>query len=323
LSRPAEQGDQESFQPLARQSALVNVNSAPSPKNIYESLRGAKGNMLKKIGEFAQERQSAIVGMAKIYACFAIFIHHYLKTIRSINEYTVSVIVGISIFLFVSGYITAVKNNFSSKWLARRISKIYIPYLIIIIPLILLNVITGHKNVDYNQILIEIIGGSLFVHKPFYEATWFVTFILILYIIVYLSNSISSYKELLMILLLSIFILCMANVQHVYFVKNIYIIYWVIVYFTGFISGKFIFKCISLSEKNAYFDQKNTIATLSKYSLEFYLLHGPVLFFLYNIIKLDKENLFLLSIIFTISLSIFLKKITDFVFPSLSIDKFF
>lgn len=248
----------------------------------------------------------------KIVACVMIFMHHYLKTINAINEYSYSAILAIATFLFISGYLTNRTKEFSGQWLVRRIVKIQIPYLLVLIPLILLNLAVAGKKINCNTIPMELLGLTIFVNKPFYEGMWFVSLMIGLYLSLFLSNVVSKNQMLLMPIVLSFFYFVLVFSPHVYFLKNEYLVFWLVIYYLGLVIGRI----NSSKSKQAITESatrvgiSHTLTDISKYSLHFYLVHGPVLFLLHNQFRLDKEFTFSVGITFSIVFSLCLSALT-------------
>ena len=252
------------------------------------------------------------VSSVKIIACFMIFIHHYLKAVLVIDSYTISPIVAISLFLFISGFLATGKDCKSVQWLSRKIIRVYVPLVLVLVPTVMANAFLNLKQVAFPGIAIEMLGGALFVERPFYEALWFATLIFGLYFIVYLSSHILKWHYIALGLLLCFYFELIMFLPHTYFIDRTKLTIWLVSFYLGCISLNFMKVSGEASgEKSREREILNQlIYNVSSYSLPFYLVHGPILFVLSHALQAHKELTLLVGLFLSISCAVILDKIS-------------
>jgi len=246
-------------------------------------------------------------------AVFLIFLHHYCKTVFLLNQYTLAPVLAIAIFVFVSGFLSRRKIVDPFRWIVKRIFRILLPYWILFNLLVVMNLVLGFRPYDYSNYFFELLGLQLFV-RPFYEATWFISYILILYFIVFVVSFFRYHIFLLLIFsILSAFFISKFTVLP--FVTFSRLIFWQVFFVFGYLLAGF--GVVDLVEKfyvsicSSYFCEFfNSFNAIVYY---FYLLHGPFLFFFFDVLRVGPEFSFVLSFIFTILCSLLFKKVDVFV----------
>lgn len=103
--------------------------------------------------------------------------------------------VGVQIFIIISGYLfgrLGVKRPYI-KWLYKRFKRIFIPYWTFLVILLILQSLFG-QSVSLKSVLFSMFGLQRFTHVlPGAEHTWFITAILLCYIITPLIDLIVSW----------------------------------------------------------------------------------------------------------------------------------
>ena len=124
-----------------------------------------------------------------------IIIHHlsiYIKETILLKVFTIVGVIAVSAFFFYSGYGLMIsylkKENYLKDFLNKRIMKIVIPYIIAIIFTILTYLLTG-------QLTPRKIFNSLVEGEPVVRFSWYVSAIIILYVVFYLSAKFLKRKK--------------------------------------------------------------------------------------------------------------------------------
>ena len=124
--------------------------------------------------------------LIRFLAILLIYLHHYCKTIGIVYTYNMAAVLGIFLFVFISSYLTVAVSspeNNPISWLKRKFLKILLPYWLIFHVLLVINFFLQFKKYKYLTYPYELIGLQLFIH-PLYDATWFISYILIFYAII-------------------------------------------------------------------------------------------------------------------------------------------
>lgn len=196
----------------------------------------------------------------RIAATLSIFVFHFLGLI---NHYQYQLdIYAIIIFSFLSGYLGKPGKN-RTEWLKKRYIKIMIPYWIVIIPVIIATSISGYKPITFYRVIGAIFGFNMFITNPIYVISWYITFILLLYLYAFIE---SLYNEFYYI------IICMISglVVFGYFFHESY---YFIAFFLGIRFSGFYIEGIGSSSKIS-----KKLFVVQKYCYAFFLIHGAVLF---------------------------------------------
>jgi|GEM_PF-3364208 len=252
------------------------------------------------------------ISITRTTACALIFVHHYLKTISAISDYTISATIAIAMFLYISGFLARPHSPLSTKWLVSKILKIYVPLLLVLVPLAAVNSLVASKPMNWHTMAIEMLGGALFVERPFYEATWFVTLILGLYCIVFICSKFQRIYYLLLAILLCMYLSLTLILPHAYFIRTIYLLVWFASFYAGNVLSDYGRR---RSTNNQSFRNEDAYASnlafrVSSYALPFYFVHGPILYVVFKIGGLDKELTFSIGLFLSMCCSLFLQRIS-------------
>jgi len=241
---------------------------------------------------------SNIASLLRILATLGIFIYHFTKL--SGNNVRGLDFISILIFCFLTGYLSVGIRSQPLTWLIRRIFSIMLPYWFVIIPLLCINRIISYKETSMAMDLITILGGNLFLNNPVYIMAWYITFVLLLYIFVFVQSMAKNVIQLLLIWVSAI--LFGELVLHM------------LDYFMAFSFG-LIFSIIhhppqkSVSQKNY---MGKILFFLQDKCYSFFLIHGAVLLLLFNSNFLNnKFFIFIFGFLFSGFSAVFLRKITQ------------
>ena len=231
------------------------------------------------------EMISIILSILRLIATAGIFLFHILGIYNLNNKYID--FISILIFCFLSGFLGAKVDVQPHKWIVKRFFSIMIPYWLIIIPVVIINRIIHYKNTTIFMDLITIAGGNLFLKNPVYVIAWYITFVLLLYLFLYIK-SISRLPE--------IFIWPIGYYIIGYFFNKDW-------YFISFAFGYLLSRNISYPIKSIRFETRIGLILfdIQKHCYSFFLVHGGIILFLYHILKMSMLN----SIIWGILLSSF------------------
>ncbi len=264
------------------------------------------------------QKPFVLVGLLRLLACMLIFLHHYLKLIKSIDSYSISTNIAISLFLFISGFLIPTSRKNSHRWFLGQIVKIYITWWIIFIPLVIFNFFLHTRNTNFVSIAIDFLGGTLFNKNPLYEAPWFISLILGIYLTTYISKTIASKKEALILpLLLATYYYIIGNVYIIGYAKPFMLSIWLVSFYIGYVySSLEQHKLLpSITDKIVVTsDELNMIIfSFGALTYPFYLVHGPVMQVLFNVIKLDKEFTFVIALIVSVVISVIINNCASYI----------
>ena len=245
-------------------------------------------------------RRILVLDIIRFLAISLIFLHHYCKTIGVVNNYDLAAVIGIALFVFISGYLALAASTPDRRplhWFLRKFFKILIPYWLIFHPLIVLNSILHFKHYNIHNYLFELLGLQLFI-EPLYDATWFITYILILYLVIALSQLLKKLKLIILpAFLITTTYLIYQFTTFSYLKDNLFA--WALCFFVGSVLGQR-YKIRDFF----YLSKKFTLTPLLEFSSRigytFYLIHGPILFSMNKLLTKQPELLFLISVSLTI-----------------------
>lgn len=91
--------------------------------------------------------------------------------------------VGVALFLIVSGYLSAETSRPALSWISQRLRRIFPAYWCVMIPSFVLTAYAGHKEFGAGQIAAQILGFGLFTHGDnlVNTPTWFISVLLACY----------------------------------------------------------------------------------------------------------------------------------------------
>lgn len=109
---------------------------------------------------------------------------------------------GVSIFLAVSGVLAWQTNREPEVWLIARLQTIYPAYWIATLFGFVATALSGYKKITIYQLLSQFAGTGLFTHgmNLVNVATWFVSLLLTLYLVVYAAKRINCSDSILFLL---------------------------------------------------------------------------------------------------------------------------
>ena len=238
----------------------------------------------------------SLLGVLRIIATFGIFIFHFLGLMNLNNQGIDQA--SIFIFCFISGYLSFTIDNQPLSWLYKRLSSIMIPYWFVIIPVVIANRIELYKETTILSDLITIIGGNLFLNNPIYVIAWYITFINILYLFIFFHKASKNIMLTFVIWLLGLIFFGL------YLHKYLYFISFALGYFGA---SKKPYPSIKSIKLNCW---SKSIFAVQDRSYAFFLIHGGVLIFLSEKLKMTGPSMFCLGILISAGGAIFLHKVT-------------
>jgi len=140
---------------------------------------------------------SVAASFARIFATACIFIYHGLGQL-GLNNHGLDFI-AILIFCFLSGYFLLGSDVQPLEWFCKRIFSIMLPYWFIIVPAVTINRLVLYKDTSVVEDLVTVLGGNLFLKNPVYVIGWYITFMLILYLIIYVTLLLKSNKSMILV----------------------------------------------------------------------------------------------------------------------------
>lgn len=231
--------------------------------------------------------KSILISSLRIVATAGIFLFHILG-LYGFNNLKIDFF-SIIIFCFISGYLSCEVGHNPSQWLIKRTFKILAPYWIVIIPALLINRMISYKDTTVIGDFITILGGNMFLDKKVYVIAWYITFVLLLYGFIYFQSFFNGIFLKSIAWIIGLFVFAFAF-------NKIY-------YFISFGGGFFLSKIITPPDKSEHkiFFFSRVLYNVQKYCYCFFLIHGGVLIFLFNILKFN----FVCSLLIGSSLSMF------------------
>ena len=238
---------------------------------------------------------SITISGLRIFATSGIFIFHLLGLYDKNNkgiDY-----ISILIFCLLTGYLSYRIKPGSYVWLKKRFLSILIPYWIVIVPALIINRIVCYKNTSILSDFITLLGGNMFLKTKVYVIAWYITFVLLLYCFIFFQSFFTNYFLKALAWLAGFLVFSMIlNQSH---------------YFISFGLGFFLASFLPPADKNQTkrTTLSNFIVILQDHCYSFFLIHGGVLIFLYNICKINFSSSFLFGFGLSIIGSIILNKI--------------
>ncbi len=242
--------------------------------------------------------------LLRIIATFIIYIFHVLR-IYDLPGYSFDII-GISIFCFLSGWFCYPVDKPVGPWLLNKFKRILIPYWLVILIVILANAAVSYKEKTLIELVVIFLGGSLFVDNPLYIISWYITFILCLYVMVSLYNYPKHPVSKILILVLSLLF-------YLYIIQRplVYLFAFVIGYYLRFFVAE---KQVKKSTTRVLLALNRSLFFIQNRSFSFFLLHGGVILFYAKILLLGPWPCLFASLITTLMLAHFhyllVKKLT-------------
>ena len=145
---------------------------------------------------------SHLLSLLRLIATLGIFTYHFTtlfgKTVDGVF------LISIYIFCFLTGYLSYSIYRRPLNWLLRRFYSIMIPYWFIIIPALLINRMISYKETSLAKDIVSLLGGSLFIDDRVYMISWYITFVLLLYLFVFMRSQAKKTIQSFLIWLLAI-----------------------------------------------------------------------------------------------------------------------
>lgn len=227
--------------------------------------------------------------LLRIVATLLIFIFHFYA-VSGVEIWWIASY-AIMAFCFLTGYLSSITLHERVKWLVKRYYAIMIPYWFVIVPVIIINHFVHYKNISAFDIGLTLACGSLFIDERLYSLSWYITFILILYLYVLIESFVDK-----KLLAKAAGLLFFGFFLHTFF------------YFLAYLIG-----CYSKNiKRNAPAINKYRLFAFSvqRYCYSFFLVHGGVILFFYHKAGLNSYYLFSSSIIVSIVLSFIVYRMT-------------
>lgn len=205
------------------------------------------------------------LGIIRISATIGIFLFHILGLYKLNNTHIDFICISAFCFLSLSGYFIPAQENLNIQWIKKKFLKILIPYWIVIIPVITINNITQYKNTTLFQDFLTLSGLSLFVDNPIYVISWYITYILLLYLSIYFIESAKNINIKIINIIITIFIF--KFLLH----KEYYFYFFILAYYI---------KNFSLKKETNYQLSNNLILKTQNLCYHFFLIHGGIVLLL-------------------------------------------
>lgn len=170
------------------------------------------------------------ISSIRLLACLSIVICHYLQAYHSDWAYIFNT--GVQVFFLISGFLYGAKGITDiHKFYWRRITKVYIPYLLWTLIVGGSLWLVGSELFDMHSFIKQIL---IVGRMPTQEHLWFITVLFACYLIVPLFSLFSKpISELIsLIVFFILIILSYKYTQHIY-------CYWIATYFIGYVMGRF------------------------------------------------------------------------------------
>ena len=155
----------------------------------------------------------------------------------------------------------------------------------------MVNTYVGYKTVTVSNIIVAYLGGNLFVQDPLYVISWYITFVLFLYLYVFVDSLVGRKGQ---YLLTAIGFLFFSFITHTMF------------YFVSFYIGLRLHK-LNIKKFLLYDDSiiNRSLFLIQKYCYSFFLLHGGVLHFIFRTTHTDYSFVFALTMSIVVSIPLY------------------
>jgi hypothetical protein len=212
------------------------------------------------------------VSITRIVATLMIFVFHY-HSIYGIKAVAGLDIVGIALFLFISGYLVYTPTM-SFRWLVRKFKQILIPYWFVIIPILLINEVIVYKQTTWVNKLVALVGGSYFIDDPIMVVAWFITVILLFYTFTFLVFINKSITLQILFFTGGIALFMLLGLPYVYIGSFLF----------GFLMRK---NAVNTASKPVNNRLNAILFTIQNFSYSFFLIHGGIIFFFVKILGME------------------------------------
>jgi peptidoglycan/LPS O-acetylase OafA/YrhL len=244
---------------------------------------------------------------------------------------------GVTLFLGLSGALIGKDTRPANEWIFARLKKIYPAYWIATILAFFATGISGYKQFGVIQFLWQLSGlGLYFAEDLINVATWFIGLLLALYLSVYLARKTIYCDALLQFFAIGSAILVMFNASADYF-GNCFAFYGAILAFRTSSPARSLWMlaipCAMLSRLNLEFQSTalvwvlialglgirslpKPIAWISRYSYEFYLVHGIFLVGSLKLLRAQEGGFrslaaMLIGVVASLAAAIVIQKLSD------------
>jgi len=246
---------------------------------------------------------SFIHSLLRIAATISIF-HYHVSGLYGFYEGEILAF-AFPAFMYLSGFYSCHEPEKAVGWMLKRIKRIYLPYWIVCLAVIVSNSILNYKEMTLSTVAVLIAGGNFFLQSPLYVEVWFVTVIVMFYVSVFILLLVNNLY--LRIVLGVMLVVCLALFK----VSGEFIYWFCIGYGARWLmdvmasDNRFITRQVVMINVNQY------AFKVQGYSYEFFLLHGSVLLFFVQIARFDFTNTFFAAFVVTAILSVFLQMLVQ------------
>ncbi|MBM9514549.1 hypothetical protein [Desulfogranum marinum] len=234
-----------------------------------------------------------IPSLLRIVATLLIFIFHF-QGLYGLDNTNIDFL-AICIFCFLSGFLAYPIEGAKLQWFFKKYIQIMAPFWTVYIGVVCINLFIQYKGQDLISFIVTFFFGGLFIVDPLYVISWFITFILVLYLMLAVCTSSESIYINLMYGFLS-------ACCYYFFVKQSFF------YLAFFVVGCIAKNSTSFSSilKMDYMPTVNVnlpLGVLQDRCYSFFLIHGCVLLFFVKMIDLRPSLCFIFSLVITSFLS--------------------
>lgn len=229
------------------------------------------------------------VSTLRIAATLFIFIYHFMG-LYGFDKRSGLDVIAISIFCFISGLLAYPPKAPAVDWIKKKYLQIMIPYWTVVTIVIIVNFIVGYKQKQIYELILLFFSGGMFIHKPLFVISWYVTFILCLYLMLLLCTYSKN-------IYVKFFFFAVSACLYIFVIKQPYI------YAISFIVGCIIRGNNSIVHRKILKSSNSFIGNIMFFiqnrCYSFFLIHGGVLLFLLKLTPLSPFNAFAVSFLLT------------------------
>lgn len=227
----------------------------------------------------------------RLVATLAIFLFHFLGLL-GYYRYRLD-LYSIIIFSFLSGYLSTGIHRDGTQWLKKRYFNIMVPYWIIIIPILYATVIFSYKPITLLKVLAALSGCNMFVNNPVYVDSWYITYVLLLYLYIFIESSFQQHHHYILFVPIGLFVFSFLFHKTYYFI--------------AFIVGLRLSPHYTMLIRSYLYHKVSSILFLvQRYCYPFFLIHGSVLLFFTRKTSIHPIFILLISFISTCAFSVIL-----------------
>jgi hypothetical protein len=260
--------------------------------------------------ESSEKKPMLWASCVRIFATGLIFLYHFkelhsLPWMDHLDKY------GIALFLFISGYFSFQPRISPGAWILGRFKQILIPYWSVILAALMINRALGYKQTTVAKDIIVFFGGSLFLDDPVYVISWFITFILIMYLLVVILRSLED------VLLKGSFIGVCIVINHFYdLVHPLYVPAFFLGYFLRWLTRQYQY---TTRKKNVLRDKVYwAVFSIQNHCYSFFLVHGGILLFTTVLLGLNERLSFATGLVLSTVVAFYHKMVSDIIISKLA-----